>query len=171
MKVKPHHVKSVIADYIDSAKEKASIKDLGEDECFLISLKHFDRNQSPSFSDWEEDMMLSEAVEALSGYCHLPLTAQIDGKKFVVYGDFPKKSKFTHPSHVPQDAKWGRIHVNGEWPKVQMSQGRFTKWLGVLGALVYFLSGNRPPLKAGSSKCRMCLIYNHNYTINVSLNS
>ena len=41
------------------------------------------------------------------------LKEQVDGKKFVIYGDFPKHSKFTFPTYVPPDANWARIHING----------------------------------------------------------
>ena len=112
-RIKPHEVRSVITEYIENSKKKSSVKDLEEEGCFLISLKHFDRNQSPTFSDWEQNMMLSEAIEVIAGYCQLPLKEQVDGKKFVIYGDFPKHSKFTFPTYVPPDANWARIHING----------------------------------------------------------
>jgi hypothetical protein len=36
-------------------------------------------------------------------------------KKFAAYESFPPKDKtiYEHPKHVPEDAKWARIHVNG----------------------------------------------------------
>lgn len=111
--IKKHQIKGTIADYIEKTKQKASVKDLADDGCFVISFKHFDRNQSPSFATWEQSQMLSNAIETIANYCNRPLLEQADGKKFAIYGDFPNKSKYAHPNHVPLDANWARIHING----------------------------------------------------------
>lgn len=34
---------------------------------------------------------------------------------FEIYGSFPKKSDFTHPSHVPHQANWARFRMNYEF--------------------------------------------------------
>jgi len=112
-KIKPHLSKGVIEEYIDKTKKQASVKDLADDGCFLISLKHLDRKQSPTFGEWEQSATLANAMDTLTGYCQSPLRSQIDGKKFTSYGGFPVKSKFKHPDHVPLDAEWARIHING----------------------------------------------------------
>lgn len=106
---KPHESKSVIADYLE---KKSSIKELEDAENFLISFKHLDKEQGQSIYDWEANKMLGMAIDTLGSYCSRPLKQQF-GEKFTVYGDFPQKSNFTHPHHVPEDAKWARIHVNG----------------------------------------------------------
>lgn len=82
---------------------------------FLLSLKHLDRSQGQTLSDWESSGMLSTAMETLRDYCSNDFLAQV-GSKFTIYGDFPPKEKteFTHPKHVPLDAQWARIHINGK---------------------------------------------------------
>lgn len=94
-------------------KTKAQIKHCN----FKISFQYVDTRPrfSSSFSDWQKDGLLSHALEVLKGYCCRPLLEQVDGEKFTIYGDFPPKEKtrFEFPDHVPQDAEWARIHING----------------------------------------------------------
>jgi len=106
---KPHETQSVIKDYVS---QKSSVKDLAANDTFVISLKHLDKTQGSSMYDWEKNQMLALTMDTLGGYCSRPLNQQF-GEKFTLYGEFPSKSNFTHPSHVPQDAKWARIHING----------------------------------------------------------
>jgi len=84
---------------------------------FKVSFQYVDSSQkyASSFRDWQKDGLLSKALELLQGYCCRPLIEQIDGAKFTRYGDFPPKDKtlFEKPIHVPEDADWARIHVNG----------------------------------------------------------
>lgn len=84
---------------------------------FKISLQYFDPQPmyASSFKDWQKDGLLSKALETLQGYCKRPLHEQVDGEKFSIYNSFPppEKTKFKYPKHVPEDALWARIHVNG----------------------------------------------------------
>ena len=88
--------------------------DVDANENFCISLEHFDGTQGQGFKDWQRIGLLSTAMETLCGYCRSKLIAQVNKKKFVIYGDFPPKDNtmFTHPNHVPPDAEWARIHIN-----------------------------------------------------------
>ncbi|MCW3085176.1 MAG: hypothetical protein JWP12_2542 [Bacteroidetes bacterium] len=108
-RIKPNDKKNFAAG-LSVPKSVAGVAD----GLFHISLKHLDRNQGQRFHDWQENGMLAEAMETLFNLSHLPIDQQL-GKKFTCYGDFPAKEKteFTHPKHVPDDAKWARIHVNG----------------------------------------------------------
>ena len=110
-KIKPHQVKSVIQQTLEKRK---SSKDLEKDGNFLVSFKHLDKEQGDSLYTWEQQNMLAHSIDVLSGYCQSPLNAQL-GEKFTIYGDFPPsdKTKFFHPKHVPEDAQWARIHVDG----------------------------------------------------------
>jgi hypothetical protein len=85
-----------------------------KDDCFKISFKHLDRNQGEDHFSWEEKKMLGLAMDTLTGYCARSLRSQLN-QKFTVYGTFPSadKTEFIHPRHVPKDAEWARIHVNG----------------------------------------------------------
>lgn len=107
---KPHLQTSVIADALS---KKVSVKDVADKELFVLSFKHLDKKQGMSLEKWEEDKKLAIALDVLSNYCQRPLMEQCDGKKFTIYGGFPAKSDFKHPSFVPEDANWGRIHIDG----------------------------------------------------------
>lgn len=89
--------------------------DKEENKCFLLSFKYLDKNQGQSFSLWERENILAKALETLSGYCKKTLQSQYS-KSFTLYGDFPPKNKtdYQFPKHVPRDAKWARIHVQGK---------------------------------------------------------
>lgn len=84
---------------------------------FKVSFQYLDSSQryASSFKDWQKIGLLSKTLDLLKGYCCRPLREQIDGDKFSSYGDFPppEKTYFQKPIHVPEDAEWARIHVNG----------------------------------------------------------
>lgn len=107
---KPHEQKPVIAEYLS---RKTSIKETADNGLFVVSFKHLDKTQGLGIYQWEADKRLANTVDILSGYCQRPLLEQCDGKKFTIYGDFPKRSAFTHPSYIPEDANWARIHIDG----------------------------------------------------------
>ncbi len=84
---------------------------------FKVSLQYFDPHPmyASGFKDWQKDGLLSKALETLYGCSHKPLREQVDGDKFSIYTSFPPsdRTKFEYPKHVPEDAQWARIHVNG----------------------------------------------------------
>lgn len=84
---------------------------------FKVSFQYIDTSQKfgSTFKDWQKEGLLSKMMETLAGYCSRPLVEQVDKVKFTIYGDFPpqNKTKFKYPDHVPEDAKWGRIHITG----------------------------------------------------------
>lgn len=108
---KPHENKSVISEY---TKKSRSVGSLLNEKNFLISFKHIDRNQAASFEEWQDLGILARSITTLSNYCCATLDSQVDKEKFCIYNDFPVRSAFTHPQHVPEDAKWARIHITGK---------------------------------------------------------
>ena len=84
---------------------------------FKVSFQYFDTSQkfSSTFKDWQKEGLLSKMLDTLAGYCCRPLIEQSKTEKFSVYGDFPPpdKTMFNYPAHVPEDANWARIHING----------------------------------------------------------
>lgn len=97
--------------------DRGSVSDEKNTHNFKLSLAYFDPEPpyASSFRDWQKVGLLSHALETLQGYCKRPLREQIDGDKFTIYTSFPsaEKTKFEYPKHVPEDAHWARIHVNG----------------------------------------------------------
>jgi hypothetical protein len=69
------------------------------------------------FGDWNGEE-LAKLLSCLKEYSTKPLTywlTQPSGKKGTVYahyGNFPLKSEFQHPKHVPHEARWGRFRLN-----------------------------------------------------------
>lgn len=94
-----------------------SVNEAGRNANFKLSFQYLDTAQkfASSFKDWQKAGLLSHAMETLYGYCCSPLMTQVDGDKFAIYGSFPPKEKtmFEYPKHVPEDANWARIHING----------------------------------------------------------
>ncbi|KAA6320773.1 hypothetical protein EZS27_029496 [termite gut metagenome] len=84
---------------------------------FKVSFQYLDTTQKfgSSFKDWQSCGLLSKMLETIAGYCRDSLFTQVDGDKFAIYGNYPPREKtcFEYPLHVPEDANWSRIHVNG----------------------------------------------------------
>jgi hypothetical protein len=103
-----------ITDVLSNKKTKL---DILNNQKFNLSFEDFTSSQkySSSFKDWQKDSILSYMLDTLKGYCSRPLREQIDGTKFTAYGDFPeqKYTLFAKPNHIPVDAEWARIHING----------------------------------------------------------
>ena len=99
-------------------KPKPSVKDTSRTCNFKLSFQYLDTTQKfgSTFKDWQNDGLLSKAMETLQGYCCSPLRQSIDGDKFTIYEKYPSKDKtdFLYPQNVPEDAQWARIHVNGK---------------------------------------------------------
>ena len=93
------------------ADTPSSIKELIGSDKIVFSFLHFCRTQGASFRDWEDEGVLLNAIERFKEYSHKKVS-QSDAT-YCIYGDFPPNTDFTHPQNVPQDARWARIHVNG----------------------------------------------------------
>lgn len=109
-KVKPHKKKSLLENVT-----KPSIKDEYDKRHMVISLKHLDREQGQTFHDWEKEGILGDALQRIAGYCHDTLQRQCCTDTFKPYPCFPPKDKtdFRFPPHVPEDATWASMHING----------------------------------------------------------
>lgn len=109
---KPHETESPLKEFLN---KKTSVQSLQEDTSFVASFRYFDVNQGSSFKDWQDEGVLAHAIEAIHGYSHRPLLEQCNGTKMAIYGNFPPNSGFYHPSFVPEDANWARIHLTGRY--------------------------------------------------------
>ncbi|MGO8836690.1 MAG: hypothetical protein ACLQAH_11965 [Limisphaerales bacterium] len=78
-----------------------------------FSLRHFDSRQGQRFEEWEERKLLSQMLEVFRGYCLRTPVAQCFNPHFKPYKEFPAKSDFRHPAHVPPDATWYSMHLAG----------------------------------------------------------
>jgi hypothetical protein len=82
-------------------------------ELFSLNFKYFDSTQGQSFSEWERDGLLSKAVDRWCQHSRKKLRQCFDSR-FKPYDYFPPKSEFKHPKHVPPDAEWASMHIQGE---------------------------------------------------------
>ena len=87
-----------------------------------FSLQFFDASQptGQNFSDWNH-VQLVKLLEKLKNYCGSPLEYWRrmpigHGTSHVldIYGNFPNKSDFLFPKHVPMDVKWGRFRLEDD---------------------------------------------------------
>jgi hypothetical protein len=109
-KVKPHLRKNLLQDI-----KKSSVQEEQEKYHLVISFKHLDRSQGQTFNEWEQDQILSDALNTLAYYCHDTLQRQCCTDSFKPYPNFPPRDKtdFNFPNHVPPDARWASMHING----------------------------------------------------------
>ncbi|UAM97949.1 hypothetical protein K8354_16930 [Polaribacter litorisediminis] len=110
--IKPHERVSIIKQTIS---KKKSQQDLKKEGYLTLSFRHLDKTQGNSLYEWEQSIQLAHTIEVLAGYCNDTVLNQTDGKKFTIYGNFPppEKTDFFFPKHIPEDAEWARIHING----------------------------------------------------------
>jgi hypothetical protein len=107
---KAKNAPSLISAYLN---KKSSKEDLKKDSYLNISFRHLDKEQGATLEDWAESGFLLSAVNVLRNICCATLKEQL-GKAIDIYGSFPvAKSDYSHPKQVPEDAQWGRIHIDG----------------------------------------------------------
>jgi hypothetical protein len=80
----------------------------------LFSLKHFDNNQGSTLKEWNNLGHFLDTFDTLKSYSTKTIPEAEQGS-FTIYGDFPpaEKTDFTHPKHVPPDARWASLHIKG----------------------------------------------------------
>ncbi len=79
-----------------------------------LSFKYFDSRQGQNFIEWEQDGLLSKALEKWRDYCRKTLRDCTRENHFTSYGRVPSHSEFIHPDHIPPDAEWASMHVQGK---------------------------------------------------------
>lgn len=84
---------------------------------FNFSYMDCTQKAGQSFDDWSPELLLS-LCNKLIEYSKQPLrywaNQRVGGggyKVFEIYGNFPKKSDFKHPKHVPHQARWARFRL------------------------------------------------------------
>lgn len=114
-----------------NSRASSFLKSIPETECssyvfaekskFNFSFFCGDQKAGQSIQDWataEGGSSLQSLFDKLKNYNEKPLSywknERVGGgglKVLAVYGDFPKKSNFTHPKAVPHDAQWARFRL------------------------------------------------------------
>ncbi len=80
----------------------------------VFSLKDFDVNQGQSFEDWEKDKILSKLMKRLRELTSFTVTEAQQNRILTIYDDFPTKSDFKQPKHIPNGVKWAVISIQGK---------------------------------------------------------
>lgn len=77
-------------------------------------LRDIDRNQGCAVTDWANSGLLEKMVNKIVDVSCLRMEEAKLRRAVKVYGEFPQRSKFTHPNHVTQDAQWASMHIQGK---------------------------------------------------------
>lgn len=82
----------------------------------VLSFRDFDRNQGQSFEEWEHEELLALALSKLQAVCGLTRSEATRQQIIKEYpkGEFPPRSDFVHPKHVPNDVAWCSMHIQGK---------------------------------------------------------
>lgn len=93
---------------------KSSLKDI-QDGLIVFNFKFLDPAQGQSFGEWEQEGLLSQAFDVFKNYSSQKMASSFS-ERFKCYKGFPPgdKTEYQHPTHVPEDAKWASMHLQGE---------------------------------------------------------
>jgi len=80
----------------------------------VFSLKDFDINQGQKFDEWETDSILSNLLTRLRQISSYTIEEAIRQQVVKAYDNFPEKSDFYHPKHIPEGVRWGTISIKGK---------------------------------------------------------
>ncbi len=88
---------------------------LEKSNLLVFGLKNLDRSQGQNFENWEINILLSKALERISGLCSMTLQQAISSQIIKIYGKgIPPKSDFYLPNHLPEDTEWASIRIQGK---------------------------------------------------------
>ena len=85
-----------------------------------FSFKYLDSTQGQKFSELSSKQF-EKLVEKLRWYSNesryhweSERIGNKTGRVLTVYNEFPRKTEFRHPAHVPADVKWSRFRLEGD---------------------------------------------------------
>jgi hypothetical protein len=82
-------------------------------QLLTFSFKDLDETQpkgeEQTIALWAKEGYLEDLVNTLKELSKLTVDEAKKSQKIKIYGDFPSKSKFTHPAHVEANVAWGVI--------------------------------------------------------------
>ncbi|PKL41680.1 MAG: hypothetical protein CVV42_21180 [Candidatus Riflebacteria bacterium HGW-Riflebacteria-2] len=79
----------------------------------IFSFENFDRAQSQTFEQWQQEGILADFMSKLHEFSNLTRQELIQNGSLVIYGDFPNNSDFYPPRHINPSVKWGRLRLSG----------------------------------------------------------
>lgn len=117
--IKPHNSKkNGFLDRIPKVSIESANDTLTKRCKFNFSYMDFSQSAGQKFQDWTHEQ-LSKLLDKLYFYSKEPLKYWKEQKTGIkkknsvleVYDKFPLNSNFTHPKHVPHEAKWARFRL------------------------------------------------------------
>ena len=109
-------------NFLDS-RPRSDVETSGIEKRCKFNFSFFDASQDAgqSFEDWGAETglcSLSSLLNKIKEYTNFPLDywlhQRVGGGGLSVlahYGDFPRRSDFEHPAHVPHDVEWCRFRL------------------------------------------------------------
>lgn len=84
-----------------------------ENKLLCFSFQYFDPTQGQSFADWQSSNLLVPLLDKLKEYSKLSIM-EAQQNHFTIYSEFPAKSDFKPPKHIPPDVSWASLHIKGK---------------------------------------------------------
>ncbi len=110
---KDNRLRSFPKDSIETSIEQ--IKGL-----LSFNFKYLDSTQGQKFSELSPEQF-EKLIEKLKwysnenrGHWESERIGSKNGRVLTVYDEFPRKTEFNHPAHVPADVKWSRFRLEGD---------------------------------------------------------
>lgn len=88
-------------------------KEIKENVEIVFNFKDFDDSQGQKFIEWENSKLLSCMMHKIKEVSKRNIHTMHE-VKCKTYKYFPKKTKFKHPLHITEDAKWASMHIKGK---------------------------------------------------------
>lgn len=115
--MKRQRYKNKLKDKALDKLDRASLED--EDSDLTIRCKfnfsYFDYSQpaGQNFSDISHNQ-LQDLLNSMKEFSRCSLEYWENQSTLVIYNHFPVKTEFTHPKHVPHQARWGRFRLGNK---------------------------------------------------------
>lgn len=84
-------------------------------QCIVFSLRFLDKTQGESPEIWENNKILSKAINRFQGLCSMTVVDATQQQILKIYGtEIPKDSCFKHPKYLDEDIEWASIRIQGK---------------------------------------------------------
>jgi hypothetical protein len=83
---------------------------------FLVfSLRFLDKSQGESPEIWEDNKILSKAINKFQSLCSMTVVDATQQRILKIYGtEIPNDSTFKHPRYLDDDIEWASIRIQGK---------------------------------------------------------
>ena len=91
-------------------------RNLTKDKFVVLTFKDLDITQGQGVEEWENDKLLALAFNKLRAICQMTVKEVLAQNIITNYEkvDFPPKSNFFYPMHIPVGVTWASLHIQGK---------------------------------------------------------